>query len=92
MIGKDLHVFFVDNVKNWNLPSDEEPVRHSDGYGGFLMGVKINQNGVMEKFNLGEVKEYRSFNVRTFTKGEKNNFITSMIKKKKSLLFSLDIK
>lgn len=40
---KNNHYFiYLDNIKNKNLPLDKKPAWHTDGVGGFLTSVKIN--------------------------------------------------
>jgi hypothetical protein len=56
----DNYLFFLDNMKNLNITKDQAPVTHSMGWGGVLMGVKLDANGDTKKsvmFDTREVKE-----------------------------------
>lgn len=92
-IDNDLHVFYVDNLKNLNLPTTEAPKWHEQGRGGFLTGVKFDENGNQTKYNLGEIEKYETnFYIREFVDGGLNNIISSERKHKMNTLYSIRIK
>jgi len=92
-VGNDIHVFYIDNIKNMDLPENQAPKRHEDKRGGFLTGVTISSKGDVKKYSLGEIAVYKTnFYIREFVNGEKNNLISTERKKKKNILFSIDIK
>lgn len=91
--GNDVHVFYIDNIKNMNLPATEAPKRHEDRRGGFLTGVTITAKGEVKKYSLGEIETYETnFFIREFVNGGRSNLISTERRKKKNMLFSLDIK
>lgn len=93
MTGDDLHIFFVDNLKNFNLPVDQAPKWHQNGRGGFLNGVTVRANGDIKKYNLGEISDYKTiFSVREFVDGGNNNLISSERRKKRNVLYSIEVK
>jgi len=51
------YLFFMDNMKNIDLPVDEAPKQHVDGRGGVLMVVKIDENGKKSKAKIFDVRE-----------------------------------
>ncbi|MGZ4035583.1 MAG: hypothetical protein ACXVP4_12015, partial [Bacteroidia bacterium] len=92
-IGNDIHIFYIDNIKNIDLPPTEAPKRHEDRKGGYLTGVTINQKGDVKKYNLGEIETYdTNFYIREFVDGGRNNLISTERRKRKNILFSIDIK
>lgn len=91
--GNDLHVFYIDNIKNMNLPVTEAPKRHEDGRGGFLTGVTISTKGDVKKHSLGEIEEFDTkFFIREFVPGERNNLISTERRKKRNVLYSVEVK
>lgn len=91
--GNDVHVFYIDNIKNMNLPENMAPKRHEDRRGGFLTGVTINPKGDVKKHSLGEIETYETnFYIREFVDGKHSNLISTERRKKKNILFSIDIK
>lgn len=89
----DLHIFFLDNLKNWNLPENEAPREHQDRRGGFLSAVTIDAKGNITKNNLGDTKVYKTnFFIRFFVPGNSRNLISTERRKKKNILFSIEIK
>lgn len=58
--NNDHYFFFLDNLKNINLPPNERPATHSDGKGGIFTVVKIdNETGENTKNSLFDMKEVR---------------------------------
>lgn len=84
------YVVFLDNVKNVELPvAGKAPYKHTDGHGGYLTCVKINDNdGKSSKGSILNVREIEDFNIhqidmdRVFQTGE-NSFMMEAYKKKK---------
>ncbi len=92
-VGNDIHIFYVDNLKNFKLPVDEAPKWHQDGRGGFLTGVTVSAKGDVKKYNLGEIEDYKTrFSIREFVDGGNTNLISSERRKKKNVLYSIEIK
>jgi len=83
-------IVFLDNVKNLELPeAGKSPYRHSDGQGGFLTCVKIDDtNGNVTKGSILDVRGMEDFNLhqinmdRVFQTSE-NSFMMEAYKKKK---------
>jgi hypothetical protein len=93
VIGNDLHIFFLDNLKNWNLPETQAPKMHQDRRGGFLNGVTIDAKGTVTKYNLGDTKTFKTnFFIRYFVQGNTNSLVSTERKKKKNILFSIEAK
>ncbi len=93
VIGNDLHLFYLDNIKNYNLPETEAPKVHQDRRGGFLNGVTIDAKGTVTKYNLGDTKTYKTnFFIRYFVEGGLSNLISTERRKKKNILFSIAVK
>jgi len=46
------YVVFLDNIKNIDLPKDEVPAKHTEGQGGYLTAVKIDNKGDIPKVLL----------------------------------------
>lgn len=51
------YFLYLDNLKNLNLPEDETPKYHVDGYGGQVMVTKITPDGAMSKDLLFDTRE-----------------------------------
>lgn len=51
------YFFYLDNIKNLNLPPDKVPYQHMDGAGGYLMVCKIDEEGEMSKGKIYNVRE-----------------------------------
>lgn len=89
----DLHLFYIDNIKNINLPENEAPKMHQNGRGGYLTGVTITPKGEVKKYSLGEIDVFETnFYIRQFVDGGRNNLISTERRKRKNILFSIDIK
>lgn len=92
LVGSDLHIFYIDNLKNMNLPVTEAPKRHEDGRGGFLTGVSVSTKGDVKKYSLGEIEEFDTkFFIREFVLGERNNLISTERRKKRNVLYSVEV-
>lgn len=82
-------VVFLDNVKNIDLAMDKPPYKHSDGHGGYLTCVKINDvDGAVTKGTILNVRDIEDFNLhqismdRVFQSSD-NSFMMEAYKKKK---------
>jgi hypothetical protein len=92
-VGNDIHIFYIDNIKNMNLSATEAPKRHEDRRGGYLTGVTVNGKGDVKKYSLGEIETYETnFYIREFVDGGRNNLISTERRKRQNILFSIDIK
>lgn len=91
--GHTVHIFFIDNLKNYNLPPTQAPARHENNRGGFLTAVTVDEKGGIKKFNLGEIEKYETnFFIRGFVNGDFHNLISTERKKKMNKIFSLSVK
>lgn len=91
-VGNDIHIFYIDNIKNLNLSVNEAPKRHEDRRGGFLTGVTITSKGDVKKYSLGEIETYdTNFYIREFVDGGRNNLISTERRKKRNILFSVEV-
>lgn len=88
------YFFYLDNIKNIDLPLTEAPAAHSSGAGGYLTCVKMDKYGKMTKSSIFDIRkeEIRVF-PRSFESVNKN-VIVDRIKsdKKESEIFRLEIK
>ena len=87
---KDNHYFvFLDNLKNKDLPSTEEPARHIDGQGGFLTAYHVeSQSGNVKKLTLLDTRNVNGLEVFQFSPDRilatsRNTFVCEVYKKKK---------
>ncbi len=91
--GNHVHLFYLDHIDNFTLKEDEAPRAHQSGRGGFVAGIDINEKGEVKKYNLGEAEQFETnLYMRKFIDGRKNNLVAVERKKKKNMLFSIDIK
>lgn len=91
--GNDVHIFYLDNIKNMNLPENQAPKVALNRMGGFLTGVNIDAKGDVKKYNLGDTKTFKTnFFIRNFVDGGSKNLISTERRKKKNLLFSITSK
>ena len=61
---------YLDNVKNYDLPIDQEPKQHIDGQGGFLTSTKINYaTGAVSKENLFDLRKVEGIEAFQFATG-----------------------
>jgi hypothetical protein len=90
--GDDIHLFYVDNIKNQQLSINESPYIHQDYKGGFLTGIRMDAQGNLNKYNLGAIKEFKTnLYIRYFVDGGNNNLISTERKRKKNTLYSIEI-
>jgi hypothetical protein len=88
-----LHLFYLDHIENFTLPENEEPRVHQSRRGGFVAAVDIDEKGGIKKYNLGAAEQFETnLYMRKFIDGKKNNLVAVERKKKKNILFSIDIK
>lgn len=99
-IGNDEshYFFFLDNIKNLNLPNNEYPKAYADGSGGYLTAVKIdNESGATEKLSLFNLKKVDGlklyqFQVDRIIDVAKNQMLVECkMKKKEDVLIKIDI-
>ncbi len=92
-VDNSLHLFYIDNLKNYNLPVTEAPKWHEQGRGGFLTAVRLDENGNQTKYNLGEIEKYETnFYIREFIDGDKNNLISTERRRRMNSLYSIEIR
>lgn len=83
------YIIYLDNVKNIDLPENETPATHSDGAGGYLTSVKIDDaTGTLTKgsiLNAREVEDFKisQFNTGRIVKTSENSFLLEAYKKQK---------
>jgi hypothetical protein len=86
-------MFYVDHLENFDLKENEAPRVHLNRRGGYVAGIEIDEKGNVTKHNMGEAEQYETnFYARKFIDGRKNNLVAVERKKKKNMLFSIDIK
>jgi len=91
--GNDLHIFFIDNIKNLNLPPTEAPKVHQNRRGGFLTAVTVTEKGDIKKYSLGEIDQFETnFFIRGFVDGGNDNLISTERKKRENKLISIEVK
>lgn len=87
--GSDDFLVFLDNVKNIDLPDDKQPALHSDGQGGYLTAVKMNdKTGDYKKGSILNAREVEDFKLYQFStdrviETSDNTFVLEAYKKKK---------
>ncbi len=91
--GED-YFFYLDNIKNIDLPLTETPFPHSSGRGGYLTCVKMGNDGKMTKKSIFDLKEEE---VRIYPRGFESvsgNLIVDRLKadRKESKIFRIEIK
>ncbi len=84
------HYFiYLDNVKNIDLPEGKKPAKHSDGQGGYLTAVKINDSdGHLAKGSILNAREVDDFKIHQFStsrivKTSERSFLVEAYKKQK---------
>ena len=88
-----VHIFYSDNPANFSLNENEPPKTFRDETNGIITCVDIDEKGEVKKYNLGEMNQFEAnIHLRDFSSGRKNNMIAVEKKKKKNVLFSIDIK
>lgn len=89
--GEDYY-FYLDNIKNIDLPLTEAPVAHRDGAGGFLTCVRIDKSGKMVKQPVFDSREER---VRVFPadfrKVSDKMIVSTLRRKKKNRILSINL-
>ena len=91
--GNQVHLFYLDHIENFTLKENEAPKMHQSRRGGYVAGIQINEKGEIKKHNLGEAEQYETnLYCRKFIDGRKNNLVAVERKKKKNMLFSIEIK
>lgn len=88
------YLIYLDNIKNFNLSMDKPPALHSDGKGGFLTAMKINdatgeavKGSVLDFRKIkGDIVAYQ-FNSDRVVKIKDNAFFVEVYKKKKEDVF-----
>jgi len=88
------YIIYLDNIKNFNLPLDKIPALHSDGQGGFLTAMKINdETGEAVKGSILDFRKIKGgivayqFNTDRIVKIKDNEFFVEVYKKKKEDVF-----
>jgi hypothetical protein len=75
--NKNNYLFFLDNAKNLDIAKDEAPAVHTDGQGGILMVVKIDDDGNVTKKSIFDVRdEHKTLLVGEFDEVSDNQIIT----------------
>lgn len=93
------YVVFLDNVKNINLPKDEVPATHTEGQGGYLTAVKIDNKGEYTKGSIMDLRtvkgniELSNFDKDAIIADAENNFYLELSKsKKEDVLVKVELK
>ena len=70
------YFLYLDNKKNLDLPEDEAPKSHANGYGGQVMVAKIDNSGIVSKELLFDTREENLMVMpRFFKRIEGNRYI-----------------
>ena len=70
------YFLYLDNKKNLDLPEDEAPKSHANGYGGQVMVAKIDNSGIVSKELLFDTREENLMVMpRFFKRIEGNHYI-----------------
>lgn len=89
--GVDL--FFIDNLKNLNLPINESPYMHQEGRGGYFTGVSVDSEGYMKRYSLGEMDAFETdFCIRYFDAGNHGNLLGSGRSGRRGFMYSIETK
>jgi len=96
--GKNAHyLVYLDNVKNADLPIDEEPATHVDGQGGFLTAYKVNdKTGEVKKITVLDTRNVEDFALHQFqTSRVMNTSLNTLVfesykKKKEDILIKAE--
>ncbi len=90
--GNDLHIFYLDNPANFNLAETSVPEICKEGKSNNLIGVHIDVNGNVKKYDLGNTDQFESdFFIKNFIDGGNRNLIYTQQKRKKNTVFSIHI-
>jgi len=91
-INGELSIFYIDNIKNMDLPPNEAPKRHENGRGGYLTAVSVSDKGDVKKYSLGEIDQFETnFYIRDFVDGGNHNLISTERKRRENKLFSIEV-
>ncbi|MBS1637782.1 MAG: hypothetical protein JST26_17840 [Bacteroidetes bacterium] len=90
----EYYFFYLDNIKNINLPLDQRPASHSSGMGGYLTCVKIDAGGKMTKKSIFDTKEEKVRLRPQYFESIGDNLIVDRLRedRKHSMVFKLEIK
>ncbi len=96
--GKHCFVF-LDNVKNIDLPIDKTPAQHTDGQGGYLTAVKIDDaTGTFTKGSILNAREVDDFKLdqmsmdRVIKTSESTFMMEAYKKSKEDIMIRVDLK
>ncbi len=87
--NNSFYFLYLDNLKNLNLPADQDPETHVDGQGGFLTSYKIDDiTGKVTKLSIFDMRdvggiEVFQFSPRRLFQSAPGEFMTEVYKKKK---------
>jgi hypothetical protein len=92
-IGNDLHIFYNDDVDNIRLAEGEAPKLFRLPKNGCLMGIRIKENGDIDRFGLNKLEDFDTeFFIKRFVNGKNNNLVWAEKRRKKNMLFSIEVK
>ena len=93
------YVIFLDNIKNIDLPKDKVPATHTEGHGGYLTAVKIDNNGEYTKGSIMDLRnvkgnlELSDFDKDAIIADSENNFYMEFSKsRKEDVLVKVELK
>ena len=87
--GDNHYVIFVDNEKNATISKNEAPAAHKNGFGGYLMAMKISdKTGEWERVKLADMNDidgYKAhqFRVTRICQAGPESFLMEIYKKEK---------
>lgn len=88
------YFFYLDNIKNIDLPLTESPASHSSGAGGYLTCVKIDNAGKMTKKSIFNLREEEISVYPRYFESVSEKLLVDRIRsaKKESKIFKIEIK
>jgi hypothetical protein len=96
---KYYYFMFLDNVKNLELALNKPPVKHQDGYGGFLTAYQVDKaTGEVKKLSILDTRDAKGYNLYQFNTerivmiSDNVMAIEAYIKKKQDMMVSVTIK